>query len=84
MTTTTIRKKLADYINVADDKKIKAIYTLLENEIEDEEYDKWNDKNFVTEMNRRKDEYKNGSAKLYTFDEVETRTKQALKKFRGK
>lgn len=84
MTTITIRKKLTDYINIADDKKVKAIYTLLENEIEEEEYDKWNDQNFVTEMSRSKQEYKNGSAKLYTFDEVERRARQALKKFEGK
>ena len=34
MTTVAIRKKLVDYIKVADDKKIKAIYTLVEDDIE--------------------------------------------------
>ena len=34
MTTVAIRKKLADYIKVADDKKIKAMYALLEDDIE--------------------------------------------------
>lgn len=33
MNTLDIRKKLAYYIHVADDKKIKAVYTLLEEEI---------------------------------------------------
>lgn len=30
MTTVAIRKKLTDYLKIADDKKIKAIYALLE------------------------------------------------------
>ncbi len=33
MTTSAIREKLYDYIRVADDKKIKAIYMMLEDEI---------------------------------------------------
>jgi hypothetical protein len=36
MTEVTIRKKLMDYMQVADNKKLKAIYTLLEEEIEQE------------------------------------------------
>lgn len=32
MTTTAIRSKLFDYIRLADDKKLKAIFTILENE----------------------------------------------------
>lgn len=34
MTTVTIRKKLLDYIKIADDKKLKAIYTLVEDDME--------------------------------------------------
>ena len=36
MTIVVIRKKLADYLKVADDKKIKAMYALLEDDIEQE------------------------------------------------
>jgi hypothetical protein len=36
MTTLAIRKKLVDYLKVADDKKVKAMYALLEEEIEQE------------------------------------------------
>lgn len=36
MTATSIRKKLVDYLQVADDKKLKALYTLLAEEIEQE------------------------------------------------
>ena len=48
MTTTAIREKLQDYIKVADDKKIKAIYTILEDEITTET-EWWNDNVFVKE-----------------------------------
>jgi hypothetical protein len=36
MTTVAIRKKLVDYLKVADDKKVKAMYALLEDDIEQE------------------------------------------------
>lgn len=36
MTTAAIRKKLVDYLKVADDKKVKAMYALLEDDIEQE------------------------------------------------
>ena len=37
MTTSTIRTKLQDYIKVAGDKKLKAIYVMVEDEINDSE-----------------------------------------------
>jgi len=36
MTAVAIRKKLINYLQIADDKKIKAVYILLENDIEEE------------------------------------------------
>jgi hypothetical protein len=36
MTTLAIRKKLSAYMQVADDKKVKAVYALLESDIEEE------------------------------------------------
>ncbi len=37
MTTATIRAKLANYIRIADEKKLKAIYIMVEDEINDAE-----------------------------------------------
>jgi hypothetical protein len=68
MTTTAIRKKLADYLKIADDKKVKAIYTMVEDEITTEEND-W-DPDFVKELNRCSRQFKNASAKTYTWEET--------------
>ena len=64
MTTTAIRKKLTDYLQVADDKKIKAIYAMVEDEIGTLEND-W-DQAFVHEMNDRIKAYETGEAKTFT------------------
>jgi hypothetical protein len=69
MTAITIRQKLYDYIRVAEDRKVKAIYTMLEDEIE-EIYDYWNDKNFVAELNKRSADYKSGKVKDMSWDKV--------------
>jgi hypothetical protein len=58
MTTIALRKKIADYLQVADDKKIKAIYTLLENEIEQPDLE-YTDELKAT-LDQRYNDYKNG------------------------
>lgn len=51
MTNLAIRQRLFEYIRFADDKKIKAIYTIVEDEI-NEKHDIWT-KEFTVEMNKR-------------------------------
>ncbi|MBS1936043.1 MAG: hypothetical protein JST96_18730, partial [Bacteroidetes bacterium] len=51
MTTTAIRKKLQDYIRVADERKLKAIYTILEDQISGDEW--WKNKSLVKELDAR-------------------------------
>ncbi len=58
MTTTAIRQKLANYMKVADDKKVKAIYALFEDEIEQDEIKYTED--FKKELDERHAYYKNG------------------------
>jgi len=57
MAATAIRQKLYEYIRVAEDKKVKAIYTMLEEEIE-EVQNYWDNKDFVAELDKRSAEYK--------------------------
>jgi hypothetical protein len=71
MTAIAIRQKLSDYIKVADEEKIKAIYTMVSDEINTKEND-W-DESFVQELKSRSKSFKNGTAKTYTWEE----TKQA-------
>jgi hypothetical protein len=69
MTTNAIRQKLYDYIRVAEDKKVKAIYTMLEGEIE-EIYEWWNDKAFMAVLDKRSAEYKSGKIKGVSWEEA--------------
>ena len=59
MTTIAIRKKLVDYLKIADDKKIKAIYALVEDEIEQSELD-YSDE-LKAELDKRFDDHKKGA-----------------------
>lgn len=78
MLSTTIRQKLYDYIRVAEDKKVKAIYTMLEEEIE-EIYEHWNDKNFIAELEKRSTEYRTGKAKGISWENAKSRILKSTK-----
>jgi len=70
MTAAAIRERLYDYIRVADDKKVKAIYTILEDEIiETAEW--WNDKAFVKEMDDDYEAWEKGKEKAFTLAETD-------------
>lgn len=76
MSTTGIRQKLVDYIRIADDGKVRAIYTMVEAEISSDT-DIWSDE-FVEELNRRITDLKSGEAKGYSWDEVKRRAKKSV------
>jgi hypothetical protein len=78
MTTATIREKLHNYINIADDKKVEAIYTIVESEIA-ERLDLWEDEEFLKEIKNRVDDFENGTVKGSTWDEVKLKAKNSSK-----
>ncbi len=81
MSIAAIRNKLYDYIRVADDKKLNAIYNLLENEIE-QTNEWWKDKKFTKELDNRSQALENGSDKGFTIDQLEKSvTKLRTKKY---
>jgi hypothetical protein len=73
------RRKLHDYINSAPAKKVKAIYTLVENQIE-QAYDHWEDEKFVAKLLKDEKKYLNGTAKTYSVEEVDEMAKATIKK----
>lgn len=83
MTTTAIRNKLYDYIRNADDKKLHAIYNLLENEI-DRVNEWWKDKQIVAELDTRYNALESGEDKGITPDELTASIDKARQKKYGK
>ncbi len=80
-TGTAIRHKLYDYIRVADDKKLNAIYNLLENEIE-QTNEWWINNKFTEELDRRYHALEDGSDKGFSIEQLEhTVNKLRIKKY---
>ena len=69
MNTEAIRDQLYDYIRVADDKKIRAIYTMLEDSIT-EEVKWWNDNVIMDEFQKRYDDWDTGKEKSYLIADI--------------
>ncbi len=81
MTTVAIRKKLANFMQVADDKKVKAIYALFEDEIEQEEMEYTDE--FREELDKRYAYYKNGG-KMITAAEADKQINKILQTVKQK
>ena len=78
MDTTLLRQKLHDYINMAQEKKLEAIYTILESEIEASNW--WEDKEFVAELDKREEEYMSDSVEVLTIERSIEQAKLSRKK----
>lgn len=69
MTTLTIRQKLISYLADADDSKIKAIYILLENDIQGEDTFKLTDEHLQI-LDEEREMHVNGKTKSYSREEA--------------
>ena len=83
MTTAAIREKLFDYIRIADDKKLKAIYMILEDDIS-EKTEWWNDNVFTKELDTEFQAWKNGKDKAYSLAEIDTSIEKLKQKRKAK
>jgi uncharacterized protein YmfQ (DUF2313 family) len=61
-------------INIADDKKVEAIYTMVEDEIA-ERLDIWENEEFLDELDHRLKDYESGNIECSTWEEIKQKTK---------
>lgn len=79
MNTADVREKLYDYIRVADDKKVKAIYMMLEDDIAGE-LKWWEDNSIVKELDTRYNNWAKGGQKGYSASDIEASVAQMRKR----
>jgi hypothetical protein len=81
MNASAIRDRLFDYIRVADAKKIKAIYMMLEDDIA-EQTEWWKDSPFVSVLEKEYEAWNSGKDKGYSLTSIkaEIATRKAKKR----
>jgi len=77
MRTAIIRQKLHQFIETAEEKKVRAIYALFEDEIAQDEWEytegAWiDDKAYIAEMDKRFKELESGKVKGLNLDDLAT------------
>jgi hypothetical protein len=77
MNTTAIREELHNYLEVAEDKKVKAIYTMMQESIKESAINY--SKEFKAELDSRFDTYKDGSAKMINAKASKSRLQKIIK-----
>lgn len=77
MSSATIKEQLHNYLEIADDKKLKAIYTMVEDEIRESTVE-YSDE-FKADLDRRVNHYLNGG-KMVTPAEMNKRLQRIRKK----
>jgi len=77
MTLAAVKEKLHDFIEHADGKKVKAMYTLVENDIE-QDYE-FTDED-MKELDSRWEDYLSGKTKSYTLEESKEHVDKVLKR----
>ncbi len=83
MTTTAIREKLHNYIDSADDERIKNIYDLFEDQLAPV-INWYEDEEFVAELDERLRKMQEGIDRGYSWDEVKAEIQARREKRYGK
>ncbi|MFT4152608.1 hypothetical protein [Parafilimonas sp.] len=82
MTTTAIREQLKNYLQVADEKKVKAIYALVEDDIKNDDFEY--PEALKTQLDAIEEDYNKGDVKFYTEKEIRAETRKLLKSLQKK
>lgn len=73
----TLREKLHQYIDHVEDEKIKAFYTIVQTDIEDDA--SVYTAEFKAELDKRQEDYRSGKSKMVTSEESKKRVQKILK-----
>ena len=77
MSTAILRQKLHSYLEIAGDKKVKAIYAIMENEIEQSAMEYTHD--IKMQLDSRYADFKSGKTKIIKAEESHKRIQKILK-----
>lgn len=80
MTKAALKKKLHEYIDLSDEKILKAVYTILESNMVAAEPEVEYTPAQLKELNKRRKDHLSGKSKSYTFEEVKKYAVSKLKK----
>ena len=80
----SLDKEISHYLPRLSSRQKETVLTVVKTFAEESEADKWKDKTFIAEMDRRFAEMESGKVKTYTLEEVETEARQSYKKRRSK
>jgi len=78
MNNETIRERLTEYLRFADDKKVQAIYTMVEDEII-EELNLWENEDFLKEMASRVQSFESGNEMGTSWEDVKAKAQNLVK-----
>ena len=78
MNTNAIRQKLHSYLEVADDKKVHAIYSMIEEEVESSSVEYTDE--LKAELDSRSENYQAGKTKVFTAEESKKRIQDIILK----
>jgi hypothetical protein len=73
MTVAALKKKIQTYLEVSDDKIIKAVYTLLEAQVQANETHFEFSEDQIKELNKRRKAHLSGRSRTYTLAEIKNK-----------
>ncbi len=80
MNKVALRKRTHEYIELADDKILQAVYTILESHVNSVEADIEFTPDLIKELNKARKEHLSGKSKSYTIEEVKKSILSKLKR----
>lgn len=83
-TAKSIDKQINHFLPRLSSRQKETVLTVVKTFAEEAETDRWKDKTFMAEMNRRFSDMENGKVKTYTLEEVEAEARQSFKKKKNK